>query len=147
MPCTPDRFPPRCAHATQRPDPLAARLHAASTPRVPDPRPADERKTMHPSQPASLLVAALVMLRRPCARNRATAHLLLTRAADFPQLSPAERDACLGIADELDSTPAEPDAPASPRPRTQLAPRRTVHAERSPGLVTAQSRAEAVADV
>jgi hypothetical protein len=50
---------------------------------------------------ASLLVAALVMLSQPCTRNRATASLLLNRAAEDAALSPAEREACLNLADEL----------------------------------------------
>jgi len=57
---------------------------------------------MPTSQPASLLVAALVMLRRPCARNQATAQLLLLRAADYPELTASEREACLSLADELE---------------------------------------------
>lgn len=52
--------------------------------------------------PTSLLVAALVMLHRPCARNQATATLLLSRAAQDSALSPAEREACQNLADELD---------------------------------------------
>lgn len=54
---------------------------------------------MHPT---SLLIAALVMLRRPCARNQATASLLLARAAQHTVLSPAEREACLCLIDELE---------------------------------------------
>ncbi|HEY9098373.1 MAG TPA: hypothetical protein VIN38_05855 [Thiobacillus sp.] len=57
---------------------------------------------MPTSQPASLLVAALVMLRRPCARNQATAQLLLLRAAEYPGLTASEREACLSLADELE---------------------------------------------
>lgn len=57
--------------------------------------------------PASLLVAALVMLRHPCTRNRITASLLLARAARDAALSPAEREACLNLLDEL-----ERDAPS-----------------------------------
>ena len=52
--------------------------------------------------PASLLIAALVMLRHPCARNRATASLLLARAAQHTALSPAERETCQCLLDELD---------------------------------------------
>lgn len=51
---------------------------------------------------ASLLVAALVMLRRPCARNRITASMLLTRAAQDSTLSAAEREACLNLVDKLE---------------------------------------------
>ena len=54
---------------------------------------------MHPT---SLLVAALVMLRRPCACNQATASLLLARAAQHTALSPAEHEACLCLVDELE---------------------------------------------
>jgi hypothetical protein len=52
--------------------------------------------------PTSLLVAALVMLRHPCARNQATASLLLSRAAQHATLSPAERETCLSLSDELE---------------------------------------------
>lgn len=51
---------------------------------------------------ASPLVAALVMLRRPCARNRITASMLLARAAQDDTLSAAEREACLNLVDELE---------------------------------------------
>lgn len=61
--------------------------------------------------PASLLVAALVMLCHPCTRSRITASLLLARAAQDTALSPAEREACLNLVDEL-----EHDAPAAPVP-------------------------------
>lgn len=98
---------PRRAHARPRVAPMSR----ASDPAVPH-----ERKTMRPSPSASLLVAALVMLRRPCARNQATAQLLLTRAADFPDLSPAERDACLSIADELELERAGPRTAAAATP-------------------------------
>jgi hypothetical protein len=54
---------------------------------------------MHPT---SLLVAALVMLRRPCAHNQAAASLLLARAAQHTALSLAEREACLCLVDELE---------------------------------------------
>ncbi len=57
---------------------------------------------MHPSHPTSLLIAALVMLRRPCVRNKATARLLLERAAEYADLTPAEREACLNLASDLD---------------------------------------------
>lgn len=52
--------------------------------------------------PASLLVAALVMLRHPCTRNRTTAAMLLTRAAQDSALNPAEREVCLSLVDELE---------------------------------------------
>lgn len=58
-----------------------------------------ERKDMHPT---SLLVAALVMLRRPCTRNRAAASRLLAHAVEHAMLSPAERKTCLILIDELD---------------------------------------------
>lgn len=51
---------------------------------------------------ASLLVAALVMLGRPCTRNRITAAILLARAAQNSELSPAEREACQSLVDELE---------------------------------------------
>jgi len=50
----------------------------------------------------SLLVAALGMLLRPCTRNRSTAAMLLARAAQNTELSPAEREACLSLVDELE---------------------------------------------
>ena len=62
---------------------------------------------MRTSQASSLLVAALVVLRHPCSRNKATAQLLLQRAAEHEELSPAERDACRSLADELDYESAE----------------------------------------
>lgn len=52
--------------------------------------------------PASLLVAILVMLRHPCARNRATAALLLSRVARHTGLSAKEREVCLNLLDELE---------------------------------------------
>lgn len=57
---------------------------------------------MTPSPVASLLVAALVVLRQPCARNRATARLLLERAAECDSLTVVEREACRNLADDLD---------------------------------------------
>lgn len=63
---------------------------------------------MPPSHPSSLLVAALLMLRHPCARNRATARLLLERAAEHTALTPAERAACRSLADDLDLERPEP---------------------------------------
>lgn len=56
---------------------------------------------MRTSPATSLLVAALVMLRHPCNRNRATAQLLLERAAEHSELTPAEREACLDLAEHL----------------------------------------------
>lgn len=52
--------------------------------------------------PASLLVAALVMLRHPCARSLGTAVLLLERAARDTALSADERETCLSLVDELE---------------------------------------------
>jgi hypothetical protein len=43
------------------------------------------------------------MLRHPCARNLATARLLLDRAAKHTDLSPAEREACLALAEDMDA--------------------------------------------
>lgn len=76
---------------------------------------------MQTTSPASLLVAALVMLRHPCNRNQATAQLLIERAAEHTELTPAEREACLDLADELDQERPQPAVmhtkPASsPRP-------------------------------
>ncbi|MFP5410841.1 MAG: hypothetical protein ACLGG6_07685 [Gammaproteobacteria bacterium] len=71
---------------------------------------------MRTTPAASLLVAALVMLRQPCARSQATARLLLERAAEHPGLSPAEREACLNLADAIDAEP-----PAHPAARPQPA--------------------------
>jgi protein TonB len=51
---------------------------------------------------APLLLAALVKLRHPCARNRITASLLLARAAEDAALSLAEREACLSLIDDLE---------------------------------------------
>jgi hypothetical protein len=51
---------------------------------------------------ASLLVAALAMLGRPCPRNTAAARLLLRRASSDTALSPAERETCREIAETLD---------------------------------------------
>jgi hypothetical protein len=56
--------------------------------------------------PASLLVAKL---HHPCTRNRIAASMLLARAAEDVALSPAEREACLNLVDELenDALPAQ----------------------------------------
>lgn len=67
-------------------------------------------------QAASLLVATLVMLRHPCTRNQATASLLLARAAQHADLSPAERETCQRLLDELEQE-------ASPTARAQTASR------------------------
>jgi hypothetical protein len=57
------------------------------------------------------------MLRHPCSRNMATAQLLLERAAEHEELSPAEREVCRSLADELDNEPAEqPIRPAIAKP-------------------------------
>lgn len=57
---------------------------------------------MHALPPASLLVAALVMLRHPCPRNTATARMLLERAARHDALSTIEQETCHTLADDLD---------------------------------------------
>lgn len=75
---------------------------------------------MQTTPPASLLVAALVMLRHPCPRNHATAQLLLERAAESPALTPAEREACLEVADLLDRESPE-RKPMRPRPPSRHA--------------------------
>lgn len=54
---------------------------------------------MHPT---TLLIAALVMLRLPSSRNKATASLLLARAAEHAELSAAERETCLSLIDEME---------------------------------------------
>jgi len=80
---------------------------------------------MHTSPVASLLVAALVVLRQPCARNKATARLLLERAAEYDSLSPVESEACRTLADDLDIDRAEPApvrAPINATQRTHAAP-------------------------
>jgi hypothetical protein len=51
---------------------------------------------------ASLLLAALVKLHHPCTRNRITASMLLARAAEDAALTPAEREACLDLVDEIE---------------------------------------------
>ncbi|HQT32027.1 MAG TPA: hypothetical protein PLE48_05690 [Thiobacillus sp.] len=73
---------------------------------------------MRNSQTSSLLVAALVMLRHPCNRNKAAAQLLLERAAEHAELTPAERDACLTLADDLES-----ERPEATGTRVRPAPR------------------------
>jgi len=65
---------------------------------------------MHTAHPASLLVAALVLLRHPCSRSQATARLLLERAAEHAELTPAEREACRSLADDMDIERPNPDA-------------------------------------
>lgn len=62
---------------------------------------------MQTTHSVSILVAALVMLRHPCSRNKATARFLLERAAEHSELTPAERDACRSLAEDLDNGPAE----------------------------------------
>ncbi len=71
---------------------------------------------MRTSPVASLLVAALVVLRQPCNRNKATARLLLQRAAEHDSLSTAEREACRNLADDLDLDCAEPSPVRTARP-------------------------------
>ena len=62
---------------------------------------------MQTTHSALILVAALVMLRHPCSRNKATARFILERAAEHSELTPAERDACRSLADELDNDPVD----------------------------------------
>ena len=76
---------------------------------------------MRTSSTASLLVAALVMLRRPCTRNKATAQLLLERAAEHSELTPAEREVCLDLAEDLDIERPESAVVRTPRPAAPLA--------------------------
>ncbi len=71
---------------------------------------------MRTSPVASLLVAALVVLRQPCTRNKATARLLLERAAEHDSLSAAEREACRNLADDLDIERVEPSPVRTARP-------------------------------
>lgn len=75
---------------------------------------------MRPSPVSSLLVAALVLLRQPCTRNKASARLLLDRAAESTSLSLAEREACRNLAEDLDieSDTAAPVRPAACAPLT-----------------------------
>ena len=63
--------------------------------------------------PTPLLIAILVMLRHPSARNQATAALLLARAAQHEALSPADREICQCLLHEL-----EREAPAIARPQS-----------------------------
>lgn len=65
--------------------------------------------TANASPVASLLVAALLVLRQPCVRNQATARLLLERASADDSLTPVEREACRSLADDLDLDYAVPD--------------------------------------
>ncbi|MBS0310623.1 MAG: hypothetical protein JSR88_04755 [Proteobacteria bacterium] len=74
---------------------------------------------MTPSPVASLLVAALVVLRQPCARNKATARLLLERAAEYDSLTPVEREACRTLADDLDIERADPAPVRAPTNTTR----------------------------
>ena len=76
---------------------------------------------MRTSSTASLLVAALVMLRRPCARNKVAAQLLLKRAAEHSELMPAEREACLNLVEDLDIERPEPTLIRAHRPAAPLA--------------------------
>ena len=50
----------------------------------------------------TLLIAALVMLRLPSSRNKATASLLLARAAEHTELSATERETCLSLIEEME---------------------------------------------
>ena len=103
------------------------------------PPPLKERNSMQTSHPASLLVAALVMLRHPCSRNKATARLLLDRAAEHVALSSAEREACRNLADDLDIERPEPVVVRTPRPAVlrpglHLVPGRSRRLSPVPGL-------------
>lgn len=110
-------FPPRDIHEVVYRTPSKA---AGSPPAKGSPvkhasrSPENDALTRTPSL-ASLLVAALVMLRQPCARNQATAQLLLERAAEHTALTPAEREACLEVADTLDRARPAP-RPLRPGP-------------------------------
>jgi hypothetical protein len=66
---------------------------------------------MTPSSVASLLVAALALLGRPCPRNTAVARLLLQRASSDAALSPVERETCRDLAEALDTDADEPVSP------------------------------------
>lgn len=68
---------------------------------------------MHAIHPVSLLVAALVLLRHPCARSKTAARLLLERAAENAELTWAEREACQNLVDDLELD--EPTSPAAHR--------------------------------
>lgn len=57
---------------------------------------------MHATPATPLLIAALIMLRAPCARNQAHARLLLERASTHKGLSQSERETCRQLAEELD---------------------------------------------
>ncbi|MFP5408571.1 MAG: hypothetical protein ACLGGY_04735 [Gammaproteobacteria bacterium] len=90
---------------------------------------------MRTSPTTSLLVAALVMLRHPCNRNRATAQLLLERAAEHSELSPAEREACLDLAEHLACERPHPILCACKQPvRRAPLPTRARHAAPSGSL-------------
>jgi len=71
---------------------------------------------MQTSHSVSILVAALVMLRHPCSRNKATARFLLERAAELSELTPAEREACRSLAEDLENDPAEHAQPGRVQP-------------------------------
>jgi len=71
---------------------------------------------MQTTHSVSILVAALVMLRHPCSRNKATARFLLERAAEHSELTPAERDACRALAEDLDNDPAVYTKPGRVQP-------------------------------
>lgn len=84
---------------------------------------------MHTSPVSSLLVAALVLLQKPCIRNKASARLLLDRAAGYDSLSPAEREACRNLADDLDIDDAalSPVRVTPPKPLTDWGAERRRH--------------------
>ncbi len=64
-----------------------------------------------------LLVATLVQLRHPCTRNRLAAVRLLRSAACLDGLAPLEREACLELAEELETRPAYDYSSPSPAHR------------------------------
>lgn len=94
----------------------AARVHPDSPPPLQSPASQPGSRRRRASTPAtaspvaSLLVAALLVLRQPCVRNLATARLLLERASADDGLTPVEREACRSLADDLDLEWAAPGA-------------------------------------
>lgn len=70
-------------------------------------------KPLRAAGAASLLVAALALLRQPCSRSRANARRLLDRAAEFAELTPDEREVCRGLADDIDVERRDVDAPTA----------------------------------
>lgn len=63
----------------------------------------DKLPLQHPATPpAPLLIAALALLHRRCPRNELNAARLLQRAALSITLSPAEREVCQSLAEDLE---------------------------------------------